>query len=287
MKSLYQSHIHKLLLPNYKDIAYTEVGTGNTTLIFIHGLANYLPVWNKNVTELSKKYKCIAIDLPGNGLSSRQTHYKYKIGFYANAVQEFIIAKKLKNVILIGHSMGGQVATLVAIQTPNLIAKLVLCATAGLEKFSTMEKSLFKNMLWVGDLVNADETYLSTTIKNSFFNFTNQGQEIIDELTSLIGTSHRSEYKRMVNESIMAILNEPNHELLSQINCPVLSIFGEADAMIPNKILHPLMVPKQIADYAATHIKNNEMHLLKKCGHFFHFEQAEQVNALIIKFLDK
>jgi pimeloyl-ACP methyl ester carboxylesterase len=50
-------------------INYIDEGTGTTTLLMIHGLANYALGWKRNISELRKYYRCIAIDLPGNGLS--------------------------------------------------------------------------------------------------------------------------------------------------------------------------------------------------------------------------
>lgn len=59
---------------------YIDEGEGDTFL-FIHGLATYALSWRRNIDELKKSYRCIAVDLPGNGLSDR-ADYPYGISFF-------------------------------------------------------------------------------------------------------------------------------------------------------------------------------------------------------------
>src|SRR6056297_4303386 len=42
------------------EIAYMDVGSGNETILFIHGLGSYAPAWKKNIEELKSSYRCIA-----------------------------------------------------------------------------------------------------------------------------------------------------------------------------------------------------------------------------------
>lgn len=99
-----------LRLPNDIEIAYLDQGPKNgEIIIFIHGLANASLVWQWNTLLLSETLRCICIDLPGNGLSSRGD-YSYGMTFYRDCVMEFLNALQIKNVTLAGHSMGGQIA---------------------------------------------------------------------------------------------------------------------------------------------------------------------------------
>src|SRR5688572_30556556 len=106
-------------------ISYMDEGKGDSTILFIHGLANYAPVWQYQLAELSKTNRCIAIDLPGNGFSSRG-EYPYTMFFYAECVVRFIEKMELKQVVLTGHSMGGQIALIIALRYPHLLDRLVL-----------------------------------------------------------------------------------------------------------------------------------------------------------------
>src|SRR5471030_741637 len=84
------------------NINYIDEGSGTRTLLFIHGLANYALVWKKNIDYLKQYYRCIAIDLPGNGLSDRNDH-TFSMNFFADTVHDFIDDLGLKNVTIVGH----------------------------------------------------------------------------------------------------------------------------------------------------------------------------------------
>ncbi len=116
-------------LPGNCRVAYIDEGTGPCTLLMVHGLANYALAWQKNVDYLKQYYRCIAIDLPGNGLSDQEDH-PFTMNFFADTVFHFIQSLGLENVCLTGHSMGGQVSLMALLKYPNCASKLALVAPA-------------------------------------------------------------------------------------------------------------------------------------------------------------
>ena len=105
-------------------IAFIDEGDSEEVLLFIHGLGSYLKAWNRNIPELKDHFRCIAIDLPGYGKSSKIIH-SGKLNFYTEILNHFIQKLNLKNVNLCGHSMGGQIALNFAITYPDHISKLI------------------------------------------------------------------------------------------------------------------------------------------------------------------
>ena len=203
-----------------------DEGGGDKTLLFIHGLANYAPVWKKNIDELKKYYRCIAIDLPGNGLSDQNKH-DYSIHFFAKCVFTFITALKLKNVCIAGHSMGGQIAITTLLQHPECATALALCAPAGFEKFSIMEKTMFYNSIHLFDIFTSDEHNLRTTIQNSFYHQQKQAEGIVTDLIGLMKTYKVSYYRKMIEACVKAMLEEPVYDQLHLIKQPALVMFGK------------------------------------------------------------
>ncbi|MDO8897890.1 MAG: alpha/beta fold hydrolase [Bacteroidales bacterium] len=70
----YPFDVKKVQIDENTEIAYIDEGSGKETIIFIHGLGSYLPAWKKNIEGLSSDFRCIAIDLPGYGKSSKLPH---------------------------------------------------------------------------------------------------------------------------------------------------------------------------------------------------------------------
>ncbi|MEL7003593.1 MAG: alpha/beta fold hydrolase, partial [Bacteroidota bacterium] len=67
----YPFDVKKVEVREGVQMAYMDVGSGTETILFIHGLGSYAPAWKKNIEGLSKQYRCIAVDLPGYGKSSK------------------------------------------------------------------------------------------------------------------------------------------------------------------------------------------------------------------------
>jgi pimeloyl-ACP methyl ester carboxylesterase len=128
-------------LSNDVELAYNETGTSGEYVIFIHGLASYLPAWKKNVAILSKNNRCISIDLPGYGRSSKG-NYNVTMDFFADLINEFCSEKGIQSVTLVGHSMGGQIAITAALKYSKLVNKLVHIAPAGFETFNKGQPSM-------------------------------------------------------------------------------------------------------------------------------------------------
>ncbi len=268
------------------EIAYNELGSGNITLLFIHGLANFKGVWQSNIIELSKNYRCIAIDLPGNGHSSNGAH-TYSMFFYAECIKQFIDKLELTNVVLVGHSMGGQVALVLALRHALVINKLILVASSGLEYFSELDKMMITQSMKMGEVFYSNDYYLENAINNSFFNFDKLAVNgLVKETQEFIKSHSDIKWKRMVNESINAMLNEQVFKFLPTLTVETLIIFGDNDAMIPNKLLHPLDTVQKIAEKASQHIKNSKTLIINNAGHFVQIEKSKEVNAAIETFVN-
>ncbi|MES2559716.1 MAG: alpha/beta hydrolase [Bacteroidota bacterium] len=276
---------HQFAIHQNIHINYMDEGSGTQTILFIHGLANYAPVWKYQIAELRKTNRCIAIDLPGNGYSSRGD-YPYTMFFYAECVVRFIEKMELKNVVLTGHSMGGQIALIIALRYPHLIDKLVLVASAGLEHFAAHEVMMMNGMLNMGTLFYADEFHLESAIRQSFFNTQNESSTIIEELKAIMNAHAMKEWRDMSLSSIKGMLNEQVQQYLPNITTPTLILFGEKDALIPNTLVHFGETPESIAKKAAALIPSASFRMIPQAGHFVQLEKAADVNAAIQTFIN-
>jgi len=105
-------------------IAYNQCGNGDTTLLFVHGWCINKEYWNDQSIYFCDRYKVVTLDLPGFGKSGKnRTDWAFEQ--YADDINEFIKAKKLKNVILIGHSMSGDILLLMDTKFPESVIGIV------------------------------------------------------------------------------------------------------------------------------------------------------------------
>lgn len=268
------------------DIAFVELGQGNQTLLFVHGMGHTHLSWVKNLPELAQKYRCIAIDLPGYGHSMDNAACAYGMQCYAEVLAHFIKERDLGKVTLVGHSMGGQVALTFALKYPQMLHKLVLCASAGFEVFQPWEKAMYRNALLFMDLVTDEEKSLKQVLENSFYHHMPQGaQEYLQKLVNLMRQKDKKRYRKIIEQSIAGMLDEPVFERLNEINLPVLLLFGNQDGFIPNRMIHPVTT-QSIAEEAVKKLPDAQLTIIPFCGHFLQWEKAPNVNAAIQEFLE-
>jgi pimeloyl-ACP methyl ester carboxylesterase len=96
-------------------IAYQDTGKGEVTLLFVHGWAINKSYWLGQEGYFADKYRVIAIDLPGFGQSGKNRD-DWSVEAYARDINTVIKQLHLKNVILIGHSMSGDIVLQAALQ---------------------------------------------------------------------------------------------------------------------------------------------------------------------------
>ena len=278
----YPFQVRKITLDSGPEIAFVDEGEGDV-IIFIHGLGSYLPAWRKNIDSLKSDYRCIAIDLPGYGKSSKLPH-SGKMTYYASVVKEFADKLGLKEVTLAGHSMGGQISMIAGLNYPDLVKNIILIAPAGFEKFTEGQKQWFRNVMTLEGVKNTMAEDIQTNLAVNFYNMPDDAEFMIIDRIAMRSADDFEHYCYAVVQSVNGMVDEPVIDLLPKISQPTLIIFGEHDNLIPNRFLNPGKT-KKIADIGKSKIPDSQLIMLKKAGHFVQFEKPEEVNGAIRQFL--
>jgi pimeloyl-ACP methyl ester carboxylesterase len=110
-----------------------DADTANAaTVVMVHGFTGSKENWYPLARELRGRYRIVIPDLPGWGASERKPNADYGFDAQAERVADFIRAVSPdKPVVLLGHSMGGGIAALVAARHPELVARVGLLDAAG------------------------------------------------------------------------------------------------------------------------------------------------------------
>jgi pimeloyl-ACP methyl ester carboxylesterase len=117
-------------------IRWTETPGAHPARVYVHGLGAASAVYHAHIAarpELAGR-RSLFVDLPGHGVSDRPQDFGYTLEEHADAVAVALDAAGLTGAELIGHSMGGSVAVVLAHRRPDLVSRLVL-TEANLDAF--------------------------------------------------------------------------------------------------------------------------------------------------------
>lgn len=117
-------NISELKINGNRSLRYLKTGSGDP-LILMHTIRTQLDYFEEVIPQLAKHFTVYAIDLPGHGYSSIDPKASYDESYFRSAVIEFIEKLDLKEVTLVGESIGGVLALTVASQLPSRIKKVV------------------------------------------------------------------------------------------------------------------------------------------------------------------
>jgi pimeloyl-ACP methyl ester carboxylesterase len=113
------------------QLFWREVGQG-TVLVFLHGSWNDSSQWLPLVEHLSQTYHCLVPDLLGFG-ESEHPKLHYSIELQVECLAEYLEALKLRQIYLVGHSLGGWIASSYALRFPDQVKGLILLSPEGVQ----------------------------------------------------------------------------------------------------------------------------------------------------------
>ena len=265
-------------------IAYIDQGSGEQTIILVHGLASNAGFWRYNIPELAKNYRVIAVDLPGYG-KSQKGDYTYSMSFYADQIQKLIEALKLKNVVYVGHSMGGQIGIKLAIKYPELLSKLILASPAGFEEFQQGEGDWLRSVMTMKGVKSTTEEGIRRNLAMNFYSWDDKWEWMVEERVRMRKATDFDEFAYTVVRCVNGMLDEPTFNKLNLIKTPTLVIYGKYDGLIPNPSLNPGYT-SDVFENGAKDMSNVKLIELDNAGHMIQIEKPDEFNQAVLDFLN-
>ena len=251
-------------------LEYSQQGEGEAVL-FLHGIGGNMNSFNpqlKGIPGFSK----IAWNMPGYGKSEAKL-WPPTFKTLSDTLSQFITELDLKNVHLVGHSIGGMLALEHAIRQPSQVSSLTLIGTT--PSFGGRDET-FKEQFLKARLapLEAGQTMAEIAAKAAPHLVgpkTNPGTIQAIE-TQFAGVSEKT--WRGILECLVTFNQRDN---LVNIQIPCCVIAGECDDNAPVRTMEKM----------ATSLPNSEFHLLTSVGHMINQEAAEETNTIISQFLEK
>lgn len=238
---------------------YVEEGAGEP-LVLLHGLFGALSNFKDLVDHFKLTYRVIIPILPLYDLTVLET----SVGGLAKFVNKFFEHQKLRNVHLLGNSLGGHVGLVFALKHPELIKTITLTGSSG----------LFENGMGETYPKRGDYNYVQKKTELTFYDPKVANKELVDEVFSII--NNRLKAIKIITLARSAIRHNLGEEL-QQIKLPVCLIWGKNDTI----------TPPMVAEEFHKLLPNSELHWIDKCGHAPMMEVPVEFNNILAPFLEK
>lgn len=238
---------------------YIDEGEGEV-LVLLHGLMGALSNWTDVVHEFKKEYRVIIPLLPLYELPLLTTGVKTLAKF----VNKFIKFKKLKNVTLLGNSLGGHVGLIYTLAHQEDLKALVLTGSSG----------LYENAFGGSFPRRESYDFIKEKVEYTFYDPATASKELVDEVFQIV--NDRTKVIRILAMAKSAIRHNMSKEI-HKIKIPVCLIWGKNDKITP---------PEVAVEFNEL-LPNSELYWIDHCGHAPMMEQPLEFNVYLRQFLDK
>ena len=233
---------------------YAEAGEGRA-IIVLHGLMGALSNFDKTFVHFSSKgYKVLIPELPLYTLPLIKTNVKNLAKF----LRDFIAFKELKDVILLGNSLGGHIALYYTKHFPEDVGGLVLTGSSGL-----YEKSMGDSYPKRGNY-----EYIEQKTKDVFYDPNMATKELIDQVYTIVNN------RNSVIKTLAIAKSAIRHNMakdLPNMHVPACLIWGKQDHVTP---------PEVAKDFYEL-LPDSDLFWIDQCGHAAMMETPDKFNSIL------
>lgn len=244
---------------NDNGYRYLETNPGKEPLLLLHGLFGGMSNFDGIINGFSE-YNVILPELPIYEMPTEETGLEGLVEW----TSDFIKYKGLEGIHLLGNSLGGHIAQLVALSHQDKLSSLTLTGSSG----------LFESGMGDGYPRRGDYEYIKAKTEETFYDPAVATKELVDECFGIL--NDRNKAIRIIITAKSAIRHNTGEEI-HKIVIPTLLIWGAQDTITPP------FVAKKFNDL----IPDSELHFIDKCCHAPMMECPEEFNSILNSFLER
>lgn len=242
------------------EIYYEDQGQGET-LVFVSGFMGICDIWHHQITAFKDKYRCITHDNRGYGHSGKpEQSNMYSVEIHAEDLKSVLDALDIREpVVLVTHSMGGNIATAFTLKYPEYVKCIIYTGTY-------LSGTQFKQLGVTAQTLFEGVSTSSSSIQ--FFKAFGLSDDICLEAAKWS--------RQALAKNAQALSDYDPVNRYAEIQKPVLIIQGDRDVVSP---VNPCATELQSA------IAGAKLEVLEDVNHFPQTEAPQKVNSLIIDFI--
>lgn len=251
-------------------IHFAEAGEG-PALVLLHGLSATHANWEFTIPAFADRWRVIAPDLPGHGRSAKPDA-PYTIDFHAGVIRSLGRELGIPEAVVVGNSLGGQIAIELGLSYPMWARALVLAAPAG--GFGTSVQAL-RWAIGAAARPGILRVALPWALDRSVYD---PSQPACEERRRILAERLAHEdypsFARAVNRSLLGSI-AAGRQPLRRLTQPTLLVWGRHDRLVALSGSRRLL----------REVPHAQLAVLESCGHLPMLEQAQRFNRVVAEFL--
>ena len=240
---------------------YTDRGNG-TPVLLLHGWGSSFAVYERIMNALCERCRMVAVNFPGCGETETMKE-PWTLEDYCDFCLEFMKNVGLENPILIGHSHGGRVILKMTAEKMIEPPKIVLLDSAGL-----IPKKSFKQKCKIKSFKAIKKVLTLPVVKN-------YSQGLLNKARNHFGSADYNAAPEVLRKTLVNLVNTDLREILPNISCPSLLIWGDCDTA----------TPLEDAKTIESLIPDAGLCVLKGTGHYSFCEKPYEAEAILKSFI--
>lgn len=277
-------------------MAYMDIQPENyngKNIVLMHGKNFNGAYWKTTIAALSKEgFRVIVPDQIGFGKSSKPAYFQYTFQQLAQNTKTLLDSLKINKTAILGHSMGGMLATRFALMYSETTEKLILVNPIGLEDWKI--KVPYKSVEWWynNELNNSYESIRKYQLLSYYDNKWNPDYD--QWVNLLAGWTLNSDYETIAWNSALTydmIFTQPVVYEFGNISSPTLLIIGTRDrtalgkALVSDEIRKTMGLYDELGKKTQRSIPNAQLIELENVGHLPHIEKFDSFIKPLTAFL--
>jgi pimeloyl-ACP methyl ester carboxylesterase len=266
-------------------------GERGRPIVLVHGFGSSTYTWRRNLDALSDWYRVYALDLKGFGLTAKPRDGQYHVSAYTDHLLGYLDVMKLERPVLVASSMGGAVATRLALLHADRVGGLILIDPAPVrlpaERVGEDERSS-RNMAveksagssFAGRLLPAvARTMITRQAVEGWLKASYHDPSLVT--AELVETYYRPITIDGATEALAAMMKPPA--------APAIEVPSLQSLLVPTLVIwgkHDRIVPRPVAEDYTRAIKGSRLAIFERSGHLPHEEEPGRFHQEVFTFVD-
>lgn len=279
-------------------MAYMYVKAENPngkTVVLLHGKNFNGAYWETTIELLSNNgFDVLVPDQIGFGKSSKPDYFQYSFQQLAENTKNLIQSLQIEKTVVLGHSMGGMLATRFALMYPEITEKLVLVNPIGLEDWKLKIPYQSVND-WYEQELKKDYAAIKEYQKENYY-AGDWNEDYAQWAKLLAGWTLNEDYPRIAWNAALTydmILTQPVVYEFKELEVPTLLIIGTRDRtalgknLVSEEVKATMGLYDQLGEKTAEKIPDAEFVEIPDTGHLPHIEAFDKFSEALLPFLKK